>query len=100
MIDPIRITELAESWARTLSGNALTSLRANASREHRDRRLLVAPKRIFFRAYSAQILSFGCQLAQTLCVNLRGIALVDIRAQLTALQAKVIGRLLDPERIA
>ena len=29
-----------------------------------------------------------------------GIALVDIRAQLTALQAKTIGRLLEPERIA
>ena len=28
-----------------------------------------------------------------------GIALVDIRAQLTALQAKVIGRLLEPERV-
>ena len=29
-----------------------------------------------------------------------GIALVDIRAQLTALQAKIIGRFLEPERIA
>ena len=33
-------------------------------------------------------------------VDQGGIALVDIRAQLTALQAKVIGRLLEPERIA
>ena len=32
-------------------------------------------------------------------VDQGGIALVDIRAQLTALQAKVIGRLLEPERI-
>ncbi len=29
-----------------------------------------------------------------------GIALVDIRAQLTALQANIIGRFLEPERIA
>ncbi|CAL5219684.1 g1571 [Coccomyxa viridis] len=33
-------------------------------------------------------------------VDQGGIALVDIRAQLTALQAKVIGRLLEPEHIA
>ena len=33
-------------------------------------------------------------------VDQGGIALVDIRAQLTALQAKIIGRLLEPEHIA
>ncbi|CAL5226895.1 g9768 [Coccomyxa viridis] len=33
-------------------------------------------------------------------VDQGGIALVDIRAQLTAFQAKIIGRLLEPEHIA
>ena len=42
MIDHIRITGLAESWARTLISRALTSLRANASREHRDHRKEIA----------------------------------------------------------
>ena len=52
---------------------------------------------------TSEVLSRGqrwVHLRSSRAVDQGGIALVDIRAQLTALQAKIIGRLLEPEHIA